>query len=500
MDWSTQQAAIFEWFTAGDNGHLLVTARAGTGKTTTILEAITRAPEAKILVCAFNKEIQTELEKRLSTNRAEAKTLNALGYRFVRENMKSTTLDTIARAKQLQAACVPRKLPWESRKLVTDLAYKVREVAPHADSVAEVLDVAIRFDLLDDSDDGDAQCKLALDCVRYAASPEGRSGGVIDFADQIFLPLRCDWVRPVYDMVVVDEAQDMSEAQLELAQKACKLSGRMVLVGDSRQAIYGFRGAALDGMDSMKEKLDATELKLTVTYRCPRSVVALAQQIVPDFEAHPSAPEGQVLDVEAGDVYTATPGDFIISRTNAPLAKLCLGLLSRGTRAQIRGRDVGVGIRKLLKRANARDVGGLLSWLQVDHEREQAKIARCVRDGSITEGQGESKAEAAHDQCELVRALCTESENVAEVERRCDELFTDSSAPCVLLSTTHKIKGLEANRVWMLTETYAPHPKHGESTEGANLKYVAITRAKQTLCRVPKIGARFRTERRDEAF
>jgi DNA helicase-2/ATP-dependent DNA helicase PcrA len=501
MEWSTQQEAIFEWFRDGE-GHLLVRARAGTGKTTTILEAITRAPEEDILVCAFNKEIQTELERRLRRPGAEAKTLNALGYRFVRENLQATTLDTIARAKQLAAACVPRgKFTWEQTKAITDIAYKVREIAPHADELREVAEVAERFDLLTGDDNLDMPlCRYALDCVRYACSPEGRSAGVIDFADQIFLPLRCDWVHPLYDMVVVDEAQDMSEAQLELARRSCVEGGRVVLVGDDRQAIYGFRGAAPDALDATKAALGAAELGLTVTYRCPKSVVALAQQIVPDFEAHASAPEGQVLDVEAGDIYGAQPGDFIVSRTNAPLAKLCLGLLARGTRARIRGRDVGAGVRKLLKTARQPDVAGLLGWLSGYSEREQAKLARCVADGSLTEGQAETKAEAVHDQCELIRALCVEADDLASVERRCDELFTDTTGPAVVLSTTHKIKGLEADRVWMLTATYAPHPKHGDSTEGANLRYVAITRAKQTLCRVPQIGARFRTENRDEAF
>lgn len=500
MYWSPQQEAIFEWFRAGE-GHLVVTARAGTGKTTTILEAITRAPEEKVLVCAFNKEIQTELEKRLHRRGAEAKTLNALGYRFVREHLKSCTLDTIARAKQLQAACLPRSLPWELKKRVTDIAYKVREIAPHTDDVKSVVEVAVRFDLINaGGDDAIELCRYALDCVRYACSPEGYSAGVIDFADQIFLPLRCEWVRAIYDMVVVDEAQDMSEAQLELAQGACKLSGRMVLVGDDRQAIYGFRGAATDALDTLKMALGAAELKLTVTYRCPKSVVALAQQIVPDFTAHEGAPEGAVLDVEASDIYSAEPGDFIVSRTNAPLAKLCLGLLARGTRARIRGRDIGVGIRKLITASKARDVEGLLSWLSDYSEREQAKLARCVREGSMTEGQAESKGEDVHDTCELIRALAQETESFAAVEARCDELFTDTTGPAVVLSTTHKIKGLEADRVWMLTETYAPRAMCSETTEGANLRYVAITRAKQTLCRVPKIGGRFRSERRDEAF
>jgi len=64
-EWSVQQRAIFEAFRSAP-GHVLVRARAGTGKTTTILEALQYAPESKILLGAFNKQIADELQTRVS--------------------------------------------------------------------------------------------------------------------------------------------------------------------------------------------------------------------------------------------------------------------------------------------------------------------------------------------------------------------------------------------------------------------------------------------------
>src|SRR5262245_2928107 len=52
-NWSPQQTAVFDWFNAGA-GNLIVRARAGTGKTTTIIEGIARANEKSILLAAFN--------------------------------------------------------------------------------------------------------------------------------------------------------------------------------------------------------------------------------------------------------------------------------------------------------------------------------------------------------------------------------------------------------------------------------------------------------------
>jgi hypothetical protein len=87
--WSEAQETIFKWFEMDPESiwlysskHLCILARAGTGKSTTILEGVNRAPESSILLCAFNKRIADELNTRTNPN-AEAKTLHALGYQMV---------------------------------------------------------------------------------------------------------------------------------------------------------------------------------------------------------------------------------------------------------------------------------------------------------------------------------------------------------------------------------------------------------------------------------
>src|SRR5229473_2803675 len=90
--WSAQQLAIFEWFRNG-KGNLVIRARAGSGKTSTIIEGITYASEQSIMLCAFNKRIATELGGRLRNPRAEAKTLHALGFGLVRNNWSGIRTD-----------------------------------------------------------------------------------------------------------------------------------------------------------------------------------------------------------------------------------------------------------------------------------------------------------------------------------------------------------------------------------------------------------------------
>jgi hypothetical protein len=81
MPWSKYQEDIFD-FVQNNNQHLVVIARAGCGKTTTICEACNRiSPKKRVLVCAFNNKIRDELAGRLSKlNHVHVKGMNQLGY------------------------------------------------------------------------------------------------------------------------------------------------------------------------------------------------------------------------------------------------------------------------------------------------------------------------------------------------------------------------------------------------------------------------------------
>ena len=75
-------------------------------------------------------------------------------------------------------------------------------------------------------------------------------------------------------------------------------------------------------------------------------------------------------------------------------------------------------------------------------------------------------------------ALAEGLKTVAQVMSRIEEIFADKAGKDVLLfSSTHKAKGLEWDRVFMLDWTFRPQ----RGIEEENLWYVAVTRAKNTL-------------------
>lgn len=207
--WSPQQGAVFAWF-AGGTGNLVVRARAGTGKTTTILEGVERAPESSILLCAFNRRIADELSSRLRNPRATAATLHSAGYRALRRNWSNARPDGGSkRARGLAVAAVGEDAPDPMVGLVARLCTLGRECAPLATSARDLLALAEQHDLLpsaeweDDGWDDRRVCEGAFRAMELAARRP--VDGVIDFADMLYLPIRLRMIRPTYDLVVVDE-------------------------------------------------------------------------------------------------------------------------------------------------------------------------------------------------------------------------------------------------------------------------------------------------------
>ena len=492
--WSPQQESIFQWAEHG-TGNLVVRARAGTGKTTTILEAINRAPESSILLAAFNKRIAEELTTKLRNPRAAAKTLHSLGFACIRRTWSNVKVDE-DRAYRIARECwatfrslsgqdnrprttIAETAPDAVMTAVVKLAALGKNAAPLA-SLSDLLDLADTYNIQPDNGWADEVstedlATVALACMQRAQKRDG----MVDFDDMIYLPVVLRLARPIYDLVVVDEAQDMNASQLMLAKAVG--SGRICVVGDDRQAIYGFRGADSDALDHLKAELHAEELPLTVTYRCPSLIVEQAAKLVPDYTAHPSAPAGDVTTTtERTMLRTAGPTDFILSRTNAPLARVCLTLLRNGTRARIEGRDVSRGLVSLVKRMKCESIPDLMAKLSTWRDRETAKLAATKRKAA------ETRIDYIRDQVDTLEALSDGLADTAELIGRIEELFSSASGPAVICSTVHKAKGLETDRVFVLTDTLYCNGKRVDSREEQNIHYVALTRAKRSLVLVTK--------------
>jgi len=496
-EWSNEQRAVFDFFAMG-TGNCVVEAFAGTGKTTTILEAMKYASAQRPLLCAFNKRIADEMKAKCG-GAFEVKTLHGVGFGIIRRYWDNARVDQ-KRSYDLARAAAGIDAPDAIVKKVQKLAGLGKGAGVHPDDT-KIWDTILNLSIIHDCEPDDEWidagwtaervCQLAILAMQRARQVDD-DGACIDFDDMIYLPLANGWARPMHDLVIVDEAQDMNPTQLELARRVCRPDGRIVVVGDRRQAIYSFRGADSNAIERMKTELSAQVLKLTTTYRCGKAIVEQARKIVPDFNAHESNGAGEVKVLASGLdalVAAAEIGDFVLSRKNAPLVRVCLALLRKGKAARIEGRDVAASLRSIVKRWNkVRNVEQLLERIDRWKERE---IAKAKKHGDTPATQ--EKCNTVTDQAEVLKALCEGIATPAELEARLTTMFGDSETdrrPTIVCSSIHRSKGLEADRVFILRETLYPNrmralalklPSEPDPIEEQNLEYVAVTRAKRTL-------------------
>ena len=497
--WSHQQKDIFDWFANG-SGNLVIRARSGCGKTTTIVEGVNHATENNILMAAFNKKIATHMSGMVSRNggRAEVKTLHSVGFSIVHRYWQNVKLDA-DRGFQLARQAAGESAPDEISRKIARLAGMAKGCVARFDPNCEVLmsqlvGMAIRHDLEPEEDwqrDGWTTERIAGYSMKAMALALRRND-TIDFDDMLFLPVANNWAKPRYDLVVIDEAQDMNLVQIELAMRVLTPGGRVCVVGDDRQAIYAFRGADASALDRLKKELQAAELGLTKTYRCGKVIVDYARRLVPDFEAAEQNSEGVIDSIDKADlVNEAMEGDFILSRKNAPLASICLRLLRARKRARIEGKDIGNGLKTIARRWKPKTIAGLQDSIG---KWKGNQIDRLL---TMNTRDSRAKAEVIADQAEILLALCDGLGHPSELITRIDSMFSDSGEdrrPTVVCSSIHKSKGLEAKRVFILKGTL--YPKRWKSKddmdeneewaqrqamEEANLEYVAVTRAIETL-------------------
>jgi DNA helicase-2/ATP-dependent DNA helicase PcrA len=469
MKWSSEQNAIFTHFGNKDAGNLVIKARAGTGKTTTVKHAFSFAPETKILYAVFNKKNQKEAAEKIQDKRVDVRTLHSLGYWYIKRIWKNAKPDENVEYDRI-GGLIGSGVSKEVIGLLVGLLGKVKNVTVTDPTYEEIDTIAGEYDLdFEGTDFQDSFPNVIIDALNLSKEPDPE--GRISFDDMVWLPVAIDLVTPRYDLVCIDEAQDMNAPQLLMARTAS--TGRVIVVGDDRQAIYGFRGAVQNSMNRMQDSLKAKSLGLTTTYRCPKAVVNLVNDVVLDFQAAPTAPAGLVSVCGSGKILeSAKPGDAVLSRLNAPLMPLALKLLRKHIPARIEGRDVGQQLISMVRSFKAFSIDDFEEKIEAWRKKQIDRLSK--------RHNAEKKIEQTNDIAETLLALAEGCDLMDAVEGKLNALFQDTdsrSRPAVILSSVHKAKGLEWARVFLLSETF----RKGSSTEEDNIWYVAATRAMKEL-------------------
>jgi len=489
MTWSSYQKKIFDFVEHG-TGSAVINAAAGSGKTTTSVEAASRLDSSKkVLFLAFNKSIVDELKMRLTSPNILCSTLHGYGLRCLRLSGLVTSTTKIEEDKwrkyfrenlnRLNGHIFKDEKSQDFRSELDkccDLFNMCRIFCmSKQDDIKKIEEIDKRFGIMASTET--QQVVNDVLSVAYILKP----GQPIDFIDMICLPVMNANVKiycPTYDFVFIDEAQDLSMAQQELMKLAIKQGGRFLAVGDPRQAINGFAGALNDSFDRLKKIAGGKELPLSVNYRCPKNIIDLAKEIVPSIRAHRGAKNGGNEHIK--DLSSAEPGDMIICRKSAPLITLALKFVTSGKRAFIKGTELGASLKKYAMKAV--ELGDTRDILMTVLSKEQEAIKKKIDSGKATEKAMVNFEEKWYAIIALMEGLTRPSQMIPRI----DLLFNDTdSEDAIKLSTVHRAKGLEANNVFVMCPECLPLEWNGqqdwEKEQEMNLKYVAITRARKNL-------------------
>lgn len=484
-------------------GNAILTAVAGSGKTSTLIE-ICKVLSGSVAFAAFNKKIADEIGRKLLDagvpKNVKASTFHSFGFqswlrvapRIIVEAKKSDILmDYLSLPRNLRGFCATLVSIAKQAGVGIPSVCKLNDYMAY-DAIVEHHDLrdklfaanrSLTFSQVDD---------LVGQGIEWAqklllASIEDNTTR-IDFDDMLYAPLYHQSSFWQNDWVLVDEAQDTNPVRRMLAEAMLKRNGRLMAVGDPHQAIYGFTGASADALDQIRATFNAIELPLTVSFRCPQAVVRHAQQWVSHIEAAPSAAEGSVSFMDKTVFMQRIPDktDAIICRNTKPLIQLALFYIRRGVAAHVEGRDIGQSLLALVNR-----------WRQ---PRTVAEFRVCLGEYTLSEMErlserGEdAKIEQLQDRVESIYAIMETLRDDDPIERVADKInsiFKDTEGrdvQSITLSTIHKAKGREWNRVFFYGRNiYNPSPfarQLWQIEQENNLIYVGITRAKQELVEV----------------
>lgn len=480
--WSEYQMNVFDAVAEGKT-NIAVSAVAGSGKTTTIVEAAKRVPKDKqVLFLAFNKIIANELSERLADeSNVTCSTLHAHGLKALKSF--KVQVDKFA-APNFGNTCL-----MESEVLSIDS--ETQYILPFKKNCIKLYDMA-RINLVHS---GEVQVLYNL-CATYNIEPIADEIKVIntllataydikkkiDFTDMLTLPLQ-DGVKrfiPKYDIIFIDECQDLSKAQRELMLASLKPDGKFIAVGDRNQAINGFAGASCDSFDLLANIDNTVELPLSVNYRCGKDIIKLAKNIVPQITAFDGNEKGVVEEVM--DMKKVQAGDMVLCRKTAPLVSLCLKLLANGRKAFVKGSDIGEGLLNLVTKMKAKNINFLFQKLDKEKEVLLKKLQVRYKDSADSCPSFVSFC----DKVQCIEAIAETCTSLAQLKEKIKDLFADKDIKrYIQLSTVHKSKGLEADSVFIILPDCLPmtwkNQQQWELEQELNLKYVAITRAKKNL-------------------
>ncbi|MEG0139066.1 MAG: ATP-dependent helicase [Bacilli bacterium] len=259
------------------NGPFLLLAPAGSGKTKTLVNRFINLLNQgicaeNILVLAFNKKAQKEIEDRLQANfnlTYKVKTFHSFGNKLIKDyfhyDFDITKQDAIKR--MILSNIIKRNI-------------STTEKENYFKKISEIKNTLLTKSELNDK----SMWKIF---EQYLSQSETKQ--FYDFDDMLYLPIKILLNNPLlrekiqmkYQYILIDEFQDLNKVQWLLVNILAKPQNNLFVVGDDDQMIYRFRGAD-DQYILNFNKYYPFHFKevLTINYRSYKNIVKNAKKLI----------------------------------------------------------------------------------------------------------------------------------------------------------------------------------------------------------------------------
>lgn len=459
-----------------DGKTVAVQALAGTGKTSTLLMLAAARPERRIAYIAFNRSIADEAQRKFGRN-VRADTSHA----FAREALAGTSL--AAKTAKAGPKSDGARFPEDWARVLDITPADVGEHVMEPETIARLVMGTVRAfrESADDTITGahlppglpPTMAPLTPAIVSYATrawqditDPAGKL--MFDHDDYLKV-----WAlgnpRLPYDAIFFDEAQDINAVLRKVIQDQ---PAQTIVVGDSNQSIYGFRGA----LDALKDWPADVTLPLTQSWRFGPAVAEVGNQFLNVLGSRWLLTGNPALPSTVGGVDRP---DAVLARTNAGAVAAVFDAFDDDRRVALVG-----GARTI------EDIAKAAKDLQAGRRTKHPELSRFANWDEVRDYvENDEHAQSLRAFVRLVDRRGADG-LLYMAKQLVDEKDTDPAGNPnydVVVSTAHKAKGREWDQV-RVAEDF-PHPEENLDTkkvtlpdaEELRLAYVTITRAKRRL-------------------
>ena len=480
----------------------------GTGKTTTLLDLVDEFLRAgtdikKIGYFSFTRkasyEAESRAEEKFQIDKKEIpyfRTLHSLAFRSL--GIKKEHVMKMQDYREFGLKCgIPIKSAWHNE---TDGVFSSDNEYLRIINKARVKEIPVLEEYDKNGHTLDIERDL-LYLLDQELSKYKKEKGLIDYDDMLEKFIEQD-VSPSFDVLFIDEAQDLSPLQWRMVRCLWKKAEKTYIAGDDDQAIFKWAGADVDTFIALKEEVDYIDT-LDQSYRIPGGPIhELSQQIINKVtnryakDYKPRQEMGDLtrysditqVDMSQGEWLVLSSANHFLDdvkdlcelqgwyyshkHKNSIKLDLLLAIQAWEKWRKFEHAQPVASIKNIYSYLGENVTKGYRTGKTMSENEEGYFIEECVADHGLQTKDVWYKAFAGLD---------AETENYIRNMLANNEKI--SQTPRITLSTIHGAKGGEADNVLLLPDVTksAIDQNDRDPDELHRLFYVAVTRAKKSL-------------------